>query len=333
MLNRILYNIVIARETTAGWLPITCTRPAVIVLAALLITGQAAPCAAIRLTRVKLLFQIDKGLTTPSDVAVAPKGNIYIVDGVNHAVRVYSSQGKPLFSFGSQGKGKGQFRYPLGIDIGKSGKVYIADTGNRRVQIFTADGDYRAQIVMPSDGAKPADPTDVAVDEARNRCYVVDNDNHRIVVMDLSGQPASRVYGSPGDGKGKFRYPFQIDLDAEGRLHVVDVINTRVQVMNAEGLFVAYIGGWGVDPGEFFRPKGIAVTPRNRVLVSDSYTGVIQVFDANGHFFSAIGSSDPIAVKRFKTPTGLFVDRRNRLYVVEMLANKLSVFQMEEDLP
>ena len=101
------------------------------------------------------------------------------------------------------------------------------------------------------------------------------------------------------------------------------------QVLNPEGLFVNFIGAWGVEEGEFFRPKGVALDRHNRVYVSDSYLGVIQVFDANGNFYAALGDPRTKKVKKFKTPVGLFIDHLNRLYVVEMRANKVSVFRLE----
>ncbi len=299
----------------------------------LLVIGSGTSCRAIQFTRATFLFKIDQGLKTPSDVAVSDQGRIYVVDGVNHAVRVFSSNGKKLFSFGSQGNGNGQLQSPLGIDIDHSGTVYIADSGNHRIEIFSAEGEFIDQISIGNDGPRPADPTDVAVDESRNRCYAVDNDNHRIAVLDLSKKAVTQTYGTPGSEKLNFRYPFQIALDAEYYLYVVDVINTRVQVLNPEGLFVAYVGGWGVDVGEFFRPKGIAVAPDGKIFVSDSYTGVIQIFDEDGNFVSVVGQADQSAIRRFKTPTGLWVDTRNRLYVVEMLANRVSVYQLRKSAP
>ena len=117
-------------------------------------------------------------------------------------------------------------------------------------------------------------------------------------------------------------------LDKDNYLYVVEVINTRVQVLNPEGLFVNFIGAWGVEQGEFYRPKGVALDTHNRVYVSDSYLGVIQVFDANGNFYAALGDPRTKKVKKFKTPVGLFIDHLNRLYVVEMRANKVSVFRL-----
>jgi DNA-binding beta-propeller fold protein YncE len=118
-----------------------------------------------------------------------------------------------------------------------------------------------------------------------------------------------------------------ITLDKQNYLYIVDVINTRVQVLNPDGLFVNFIGGWGVEKGEFFRPKGVTVDINGRIYVSDSYMGVIQIFTATGEFYAAIGEPVSGKVKKFKTPVGIYVDRRNRLYVVEMFANKVGVYR------
>ena len=74
--------------------------------------------------------------------------------------------------------------------------------------------------------------------------------------------------------KTEFRFPFLLDMDQEGNIYVVEAINTRLQVLNTEGKYITTIGGWGVEMGEFYRPKGVAVDTKNRVFVSDSYLGV-----------------------------------------------------------
>ena len=288
-----------------------------------------APADAIRLIPVRIIFDISGQLNKPSDVSVSKNGLIYVVDGVNHKIKIFSRKGRLVSSFGRKGSGSGEFRSPLGIDIDDSGKVYIADSGNQRVQIFSAKGSYIAEMKIPAKNNHPADPTDVVVDDSRNRCYVVDNDNHYILAYDLSTFKLINTYGSPGTGKRMFRFPFLIALDSENYLYIVDVINTRVQILNPDGLYVTSIGGWGVEKGEFFRPKGVAIDKNNRVYVGDSYTGVIQVFESSGEFYGALG--DPVTgkVQKFRTPMGLFVDHNNRLYVVETLANKVGVYQLE----
>jgi DNA-binding beta-propeller fold protein YncE len=294
--------------------------------AALLLAMPSAK--AIELTRVKHLFDITSGFNAPSDVAVSKDGRIYVVDGVNNTIKVFNYDGKLRSSFGEEGSANAQFQRPLGIDIASSGKVYIADSGNHRVQIFNAAGQFDAEIKVPANNAKPGDPTDIVADESANRCYVVDNDNHRILVYDLTTFKLIDIFGQPGTGNREFRYPFLIAQDRDKDLYIVDVINTRVQVLNRNGLFVANIGDWGVDKGHFFRPKGVALDKTGRVYVSDSYIGVIQVFDPSGAFLAAVGDIGAKRVKKFKTPVGIFIDHNFRLYVVEMFANRVGVYSI-----
>jgi DNA-binding beta-propeller fold protein YncE len=293
---------------------------------AVLLMGFPHPSLGLEMTDAVRLFTISHQFNAPSDVAVSRDNRIYVVDGVNQKIKVFDSGGAFLSDFGSQGSGPGEFQYPLGIDIDRRGRVFVADSGNHRVQVLTHDGRYINEIKMQGTSAHPADPTDVVVDDNLNRCYVVDNDNHRILVYNAASLKRIAVYGQAGAEKRQFRYPFKIALDRSGYLYIVDVINTRVQVLNSDGLFVAFIGDWGVDAGEFFRPKGIALDRNGRVYVSDSYIGVVQVFNSNGEFHSVVGDRATGAIRKFKTPTGLCIDHQNRLYVVEMLSNRVSVF-------
>ncbi len=284
---------------------------------------------AIRIVNVRFLFDITDDFKEPSDVAVSKNGRIYVVDGVNNQIKIFNPDGAPLSAFGEKGEGSGQFMYPLGIDVDSIGNIYIADSGNSRVQIFNRDTAFTTEIALPGKDGKPADPTDVAVDKSRNRLYVVDNDNHRFLIYDLLTLKLVKTVGEPGEQNLMFRYPFFITLNKEKYIYIVDVINTRVQVINPDGLFVTTIGAWGVEKGQFFRPKGVAVDRNDRIYVSDSYMGVIQVFDTLGEFYGVLGDVAKKTIKKFKTPVGICIDDHNRLYVVEMLAQKVSVYSIE----
>jgi len=297
----------------------------------ILVFLPTAPALAVKIVHIEFLFKISSDFKEPSDVAVSKRGNIYVVDGVNNKIKIFKPNGEALSNFGEEGNGNGQFRYPLGIDVDNSGKIYIADSGNSRVQIFNPDNGFSAKIDLPGLNGRPADPTDVAVDMSRKRLYVVDNDNHRFLIYDLSTLRLIKTVGQPGEDELMFRYPFFIALNQEQVLHIVDVINTRVQVVNPDGQFVRYIGGWGVEKGLFFRPKGIAIDRKDRVYVSDSYMGVIQVFESWGEFYGVLGEAAKNEVKKFKTPVGMFIGDNNLLYVVEMLAQQVSVYRIETE--
>ena len=55
--------------------------------------------------------------------------------------------------------------------------------------------------------------------------------------------------------------------------------------------------------------------------------GVIQVFNRYGNFKGVVGD-DKGEVMRWKTPVGIAVDDRGRLYVVDMVANQVKVYDL-----
>lgn len=288
---------------------------------------MAGPVYSLNLTSITHLFDIQHDFRQPSDVAVASDGSIYVVDGVNQSIKVFDSKGEFIFSFGEAGAGPGQFNYPLGMAIDGADRIYVADSGNQRVQIFSTRGRFLNEIKLENKNGKMPDPTDVAVDSHGTELFVVDNDNHCIYKYDLKTLQLLEVIGHAGIERMEFRYPFLITMDKDKYLYIVDVINTRVQEMTRDGKFVQFIGDWGVEKGQFFRPKGVAVDSEGMVYVSDSYMGVVQVFDG-GVFHSVVGDVSTNELWRYKSPVGLFIDKKDRLYVVQMFAERVSVFQI-----
>ena len=274
------------------------------------------------------LFDIEKDFLQPSDIAIGKNRQVYVLDGVNNCVKVFDPQGHYLFFFGSSGAGQGEFKSPLGIASDSSGRIYVADSQNHRIQIFTSAGQWLQTLdIVSSKGEKPSDPTDVAIDEEKKQLYVVDNYNHHVHVYSLPDMKLTATWATEGDRRDQLQYPFFIAVGVDSSVFVVDVINTRVQVYSPSGAVVATIGGWGVDLGQFYRPKGVCVDQENQVFVSDSYLGVIQVFSRYGNFKGVVGD-EMGEVMKWKTPVGIAVDDRGRLYVVDMIANQVKVYDL-----
>jgi len=138
----------------------------------------------------------------PSDAAVGPDGDLYVLDGVHHRVVVYDTEGRLGFQFGSRGSRPGQFLFPLGIATGPDGKIYVADSGNHRFQVFAPDGKPLNAVLLPVvESEAPPDPTDVVMDATRQRLYIADNDNHHVLVYSLANGSFESVWGRPGRGQ------------------------------------------------------------------------------------------------------------------------------------
>ena len=275
----------------------------------------------------QFLFDIKPGADQPSDISVISNGDIYLVDGVNNRIMVLDSRGGLKFSFGKQGGGDGEFKYPLGIDISDQGEVFVADSGNHRIQVFDLKGNFLYLFkVGGGPGEKPSDPVDVLASKLKGYVYVSDNDNHKIKVYNRKGI-FQFEWGKFGEERGEFRYPGMLADNEFNQIFVVDVLNSRVQQFDPFGDFITDVGAWGVVQGRFFKPKGVAVDKSNRIFVSDSYMGVIQVFTDAGGFLGVICEKNQ--KRQFITPVGLYVEEKtNKLHVVEMRGNKISVSKL-----
>ncbi len=283
---------------------------------------------AIDCIETRFLFDIEPGANQPSDIAIAPNGDIYLVDGVNNRIIVTGGDGRWKFDFGSYGSGKGKFKYPLGIDISPKGRVFVADSGNHRIQVFDLKGRflYMFSTVTLTD-REDSDPVDVVISPINNYVYVSDNDNHTIKVFNRKGILQFQ-WGEFGEEYGYFRYPGIMTINKYNEIFVVDVLNTRVQKFDPFGKFISDIGTWGVTQGKLFRPKGVAIDSEQRIFISDSYMGVIQVFTDLGRVLGVLCRNGNI--RRFTTPVGMAFDRKGRLLVVEMRANKITVLKVLE---
>jgi hypothetical protein len=92
----------------------------------------------------------------PSDVVVAPSGDIFVADGhggdSNARIVKFAKDGHFIKTWGKRGSGPGEFDTPHGLAMDSAGRLFVADLRNFRVQIFDQDGrflDQWTQFGMP----------------------------------------------------------------------------------------------------------------------------------------------------------------------------------------
>lgn len=73
---------------------------------------------------------------TPRGIAIDSKKRLYVGDVLSHQVDVFTLEGERLGSFGTQGIGPGQFRYPEDVALDARGRIYVADRENNQVQVW-----------------------------------------------------------------------------------------------------------------------------------------------------------------------------------------------------
>ena len=75
-------------------------------------------------------------LRYPSSISIDSTDLVYVLELHNYRVSLFTSKWKFLESFGSQGKGHGQFDEARGILVDKDGNIYVSDRVNDRIQRF-----------------------------------------------------------------------------------------------------------------------------------------------------------------------------------------------------
>ena len=83
---------------------------------------------------------------SPTDVAVAPNGDVFVSDGhLNSRIVKFSKDGTFIKEWGKRGDGPGEFNVPHTIFFDSRGRLLVGDRSNRRIQIFDQDGAFLDQ--------------------------------------------------------------------------------------------------------------------------------------------------------------------------------------------
>ena len=161
---------------------------------------------------------------SPRDVAVNPWNNkVYITDARNDRVQVLNSDLTFSASFGTSGKGKGQFNYPSAIACDSAGKLYVTDSANDRIQVFTANGEFVRQFGQSGRGNGELKwPIGIALDPSYKHAYVSESINNRISVFTRKGQFVTTF----GAGVAAFD-PRGLAVDSSGVVYVSDFSSNR----------------------------------------------------------------------------------------------------------
>ncbi len=253
-----------------------------------------------------------------------------------------------LASWGTPGRGAGALNGPDNVAVDLRGDVYVADRDNNRVEKFTARGGFVAALGRNAgDGSAGVGngefdhPRGVATDGLGD-LYVADSRNNRVEKFGSDGRFQARFGRNGGDGtagtaRGEFNDPRGLATDRAGNLYVADHGNNRVQKLDPSGRFLSIWGrnggdtSAGVAPGEFNRPRGVAVDGVGDLYVADKGNNRIQEFGPGGLFIRMWGRNGGDGSKgmgngEFNTPYSVAVDRNGRVYVADTFNNRVQSF-------
>jgi sugar lactone lactonase YvrE len=128
----------------------------------------------------------------PNDIVVDDSGQIYVSDGNNYRVQIFSVQNssQTVYPYGEcqvtlqfilSGSGAG---LPRGVAVGPSGCLYVVDTSGHTVRAYDTERAMQSLFQFGHGGVDDGEfdwPEDAAVDTS-GKIYVVDKGNNRVQV-------------------------------------------------------------------------------------------------------------------------------------------------------
>lgn len=245
-------------------------------------------------------------------------GWVYVADAATARIYKYNLAGTFLLSFGSEGKGNGQFSGgPRDLTVDGDANIWVGDMPNFRAQKFSPSGAFIAAV--PSPPEPPPDggftePRDVAVD-ANGNTFVADTHNWRMQKFDTAGN-VLLAWGSRGGGSYQFNYQKGVMVDRrDGSVYVCDTDAASVKKYTNAGVHV-----W-TSPG----PKcwGGAVAANGDVYIADTQGAKVVVLSgstgAQLRQVAGRGSGNG----QVQMPTDVAVDSDGSIWVADKTRNNV----------
>jgi sugar lactone lactonase YvrE len=281
---------------------------------------------------------------TPSDVAIAADGTLYIADTMNHVVRSITPDGRihTVAGTGTRGfSGDGlpayaaQLDRPYGVATAPNGDLYVADTHNQRVRLITAFSTGPTPPPTPS-------PTPVIVpctDVPGSICTYAGTGEHA-----FNGDGHHRLYTT-------LYWPFDMEFTPSGRRWVLDWNNHKVREIQSDETFRTWVGTDFVGDGppdlsdltapgapgltvDLNHPTDLQEFPNGDLLFVawhnhklrqlDPATGLVRVLSGLGADFA--GDGGPAIDARLNQPARGVFDAHGNFFVVDQRNQRIRVF-------
>lgn len=253
----------------------------------------------------------------PHELRFDAKGDLYIVDMTNHAVRKIDLKTKIISTIAGTGqKGysgdggpadKAQFSQPHSIQFGPDGSLYVCDIGNNVIRRI----DMQTGIISTFAG---------------------------------TGKPGETPDGSPITGT-PLKGPRSLDFDKEGNFWLATREGNQVFKFDLKAGKISHVAGTGkkgftgnggpAKEATLSGPKGIAIDAEGNVWLADCESHSIRVIDVKTGKLELVAGlnekgdgpdGDPLQCKMAR-PHGVFCDADGTVFVGDSEAHRVRLLK------
>ena len=263
---------------------------------------------------------------------------------------------------------KGQFNNPISADNSDTNR-FVLDAGNKRVVVFDDDWDFYTAFGthQSRDSVYLGEPKGIAVYEGSSSSsptivFVSDSERNKIIAFknNRANWNLDSKYGFDSTDLRDLRGPssmvvgndtLYIANSARNEIIILKIIDsgrcpddTSAVKSNSNLCYVTSFGSGGSNNGQFNNPSGLEIDETNDLLyVSDTGNHRIQVFklvdsttcpsgmteSVDGVCFVETFGSEGTTNGKFKSPMGLALDERDRLYVADSGNNRVQILTVD----
>jgi len=273
----------------------------------------------------KVLFQ----LAQPYGIATDSKGRVYVADSKVGAIFIFNTETREVEMI--KNKVEAHFVRIIGLAMDDNDRLFVVDPGLKHVLVFNAQ--HKAEDVI-TEGL--VEPSMAAIDTQNRLLYVSDVNLDQVLVYDADTLKLKRKIGTTGHNHelttpGDLAKPTGVAVDKEGNLYVADTLNDRIEVFDADGVFLRTWGKNGDGPGYFARPKGVAIDSDGHLWVADGMQDRVQVFTNDGQLLITMGGHG-LLPGQYQGLVNVATDnRRNRVYTSEIYPGRVQEFRYVTD--
>jgi len=170
--------------------------------------------------------------TNPTDVAVAPNGDIYVVDGYgSQRLTRFDKNFKPIKTIGGRGKEPSQFNTCHGVwvsTVNREPELYIADRHNDRLQVFDLDLNFKR--ILKGDVRNPCcfyqHAGHLYIPDLASRVTILDGSDKAVAQLG-DGKQADGKTNKPDNAKNPltFAAPHAMCVDSRGDFYIVEWVD------------------------------------------------------------------------------------------------------------
>ncbi len=264
-------------------------------------------------------------LQSPIHLVTDSRGRLIVSDPNRASVHVLN--GSPRTSFRIEGAPDRRLVSPAAIAVDNLDNIYIADAKRGFILVYDPQGHFLRYIGNYHGETIFEAPVGLAIDREAKRLYVIDNAANQLVMLDLQGTILKRIGGDRDRAnRTRLNLPSEIAV-RNSRVVVLDQDGTRIQIFDNE---CNYVGDFDVQPitgPPHFREMGLAIDSSSNIYVSNLLGSAVRIYHPNGRLVATVGhfGTDDAG---FNTPSGVWIDSADRIYVADTNNNRVQVFQL-----